>query len=310
MDSIQRFDLTKKHPQVLFIGNGLTRENGFSWHEFIKKCSREDCDVGKYKRGEGDDYFQIPNTVLSLAVMDKDDTKRHRRYMDQLNEVQYRPNEIMEQLVHLPLDSILTTNYTYEIEYAIKNSYPNLKEESKKKYATAFQADSKYLIHTCNTFEGYPPIWHIHGEARRKSSLILSHDEYARMIHKIIEYCNQRKDDYTVYNQDVHMKSWVDYFILGDIYILGLGFDFAEFDLWWLINRRIRENASIGRIFFYEPEREDNKYKLLAMKDMGIKVESFGMRISQEDMDKNAKYQEFYRKAIESIAIRTTGKKS
>ena len=202
----------------------------------------------------------------------------------------------------LPVDSILTTNYTYEIEYAIRDNYPDLTDNSKKKYAVAIKSDSKYLVHTYNAFDEFPPIWHIHGEARRKSSLILSHDEYARLTNKIIEYCNKRKDDYTVYNQDIHIKSWIDYFILGDLYILGFGFDFAEFDLWWLINRRIREKETKGKIYFYEPKTKDNKYKLLAMEDMGIKVESLGIEIEEKDENADRKYNDFYNKAIDDIA--------
>ena len=299
MEVLKVIDLTQKHPQVLLVGNGLTRSTGYSWHDFINSCAKDNVNIEKYKK---DNVFQIPNTILSLAVMETDDVQRHRRYIEKLNKINYISNPYIDKLVKLPVDSILTTNYTYEIEYAIRDNYPDLTDNSKKKYAVAIKSDAKYLVHTYNAFDEFPPIWHIHGEARRKSSLILSHDEYARLTNKIIEYCNKRKDDYSIYNQDIHMKSWIDYFILGDLYILGFGFDFAEFDLWWLINRRIRETALQSKICFYEPETEDNKYKLLAMRDMGINVESLGIRIDAGETDKNSKYEDFYNKAIDDIA--------
>ena len=299
MEVLKPIDLTQKHPQVLLVGNGLTRSTGYSWHDFINNCAKDKIDIEKYKK---DNVFQIPNTILSLTVMETDDVQRHRRYIENLNKINYISNPHIDKLVKLPVDSILTTNYTYEIEYAIRDNYPDLTDNSKKKYAVAIKSDAKYLVHTYNAFNEFPPIWHIHGEARRKSSLILSHDEYARLTNKIIEYCNKRKDDYSIYNRDIHVKSWIDYFILGDLYILGFGFDFAEFDLWWLINRRIREKETKGKIYFYEPKTKDNKYKLLAMEDMGIKVESLGIEIEEKDENADRKYNDFYNKAIDDIA--------
>jgi hypothetical protein len=38
------------------------------------------------------------------------------------------------------------------------------------------------------------------------------------------------------------------------------------------------------------------------MRDMGINVESLGIRIDAEETDKNSKYEDFYNKAIDDIA--------
>jgi hypothetical protein len=298
MEDLNALDITQRPPQVLLVGNGLTRSTGFSWKRFIKNCSRDDVDVGKYEK---DGVFQIPNTILSLAVMECEDDKRHNSYIGTLNKVIYTSNSYINELIKLPFDSILTTNYSYEIEYAIKSDYTKLK--NKLKYSNSIEKDNKYLIHTYNYFKDYPPIWHIHGEARRKSSLILSHDEYARLISKIVEFSGKRKDDYVTQAENLNMKSWIDYFILGDLYVLGFGFDFSEFDLWWLVNRRLREIGATGEIYFYEPVEQFNKYKLLAMSDIGINVETFGIEIGEkEDTDsKKTKYDEFYKKAISDI---------
>lgn len=305
MEKLKVVDLTQNYPQVLFLGNGLTRSNGYSWHEFIKSCSRIDADIDRYKKGN---EFKIPNTILSMIAMDMDDATRHKRYKNKLDEIKYQPNPYINRLLTLPFDSILTTNYTYELEYAMKSDYPDLKDKAKTTYSVQTEKDNKYLIHTYNYFENYPPIWHIHGEARRKSSLILSHDEYARLTNKIIEFCNERKDYYTEHSQDLQTKSWIEYMILGDLYVLGFGFDFAEFDLWWIINRRMREKAQCGDIYFYEPETDDNIYKLSAMRDIGIKVESLGIKIKEDDDNsiKNAKYNDFYAKAVDDIATKIT----
>lgn len=295
IEKLKSTDLTKRYPQVLLVGNGLVRNNGYSWHDFIAKCAKKAADINKYTKDGG---FQIPNTILSMVLMDCNDKIRHDRYDDTLKQLTYQKKPLIDEIVNLPFDSILTTNYTYDIEYAIKSNYPSLSKKEKNNYAHAVKKDAKYLIHTYNEFKDYPPIWHIHGEARRKSSLISSHEEYARLINKIVEYSNNRKNDYEKYNNDVNMQSWVDYFILGDLYVLGFGFDYTEFDLWWLINRRMREKAKTGKIYFYEPKSDENYYKQRVMEDMGINVETLDMEIKNND---SSKYYDFYNKAIVDI---------
>ena len=98
---------------------------------------------------------------------------------------------------------------------------------------------------------------------------------------------------------NVSFDSWMDYFIMGDVYILGQGFDFSEFDLWWLLLRRKREKANTGKIVYYEPEYR-NKYKLLALKALDVDTVSFGQAID-ETKDKNKQFREFYIKAIDDI---------
>ena len=191
----------------------------------------------------------------------------------------------------------MTTNFTYELEAELHPGYPGLTTESKRKYAytTGDTKDAKYLLRTYNRLEKRD-IWHIHGELRRPSSIILSHDEYARLVHRILAYNENRGRDYEKYKNELKFKSWVDYFLVGDVYTLGLGLDFSEFDLWWLLGRRLRERAGCGKYIFYEPEKTDNHYKLLALQDAGVEVRSCGVTIRD-----GSDYARFYALAIEDI---------
>ena len=45
----------------------------------------------------------------------------------------------------------------------------------------------------------------------------------------------------------------------------------------------MREKEKTGNIYFYEPETDDNIFKLSAMRDIGIKVESLGIKIKEDD---------------------------
>ena len=303
--ALGKFNLNEKFPQVVFMGNGIVYDGNLSWDQLIKKTACEGVDVTKYKNEHN--KFELPYSILSFVTADNNDQSRHEKYIKEINSRKYKSNNCIEELLNLPLDAILTTNYTYEIEYAINNNYPRLSNKQKCEFSKCTtdnhgkgKVDARYLIHTYNKFDEFPSIWHIHGEARRKTSLILSHDEYARLVNKILEFNTKRKNDYEKFRNEFKIKSWIDYFILGDIYIIGCSFDFAEFDLWWLINRKKREKTPTGKVYFYEPIEPRNKYKQMALIDIGAEVLNLDTEIfdSDSDEDKSDKYQKFYLKQL------------
>lgn len=299
------FDLQKRRPKVLLIGNGLTYSTGVPWHELIKKTARPGADVTKYEQLDKDgrhQRFYVPNTVLMLAVSEVGDVRRHKQYVEVLKQDSYPENERLKELLQMPFDAVLTTNYTYEPEAALLPKYPGLGIQSKRRYAhvTKDKRDPKYLLHTFNRIEeGKPDIWHIHGELRCPSSLILSHDEYARLVHAILAYNESVGNGYQKNQSNLRFKSWIDYLILGDVYILGLGMDYSEFDLWWLLGRRLREGAACGSIVFYEPYKEGDKYKQLALEDAGVEVNTCGVTIQS-----GGDYGIFYERAIQDIGAK------
>lgn len=297
------FNITKNRPKVLLLGNGLSYSDSIPWKEFIKRVSREDVELSQYEKPKKDGSgteFQVPNNVLTLATSKPDDNERHKKYESIIENFSYNANEKIKKLVSLPWDAILTTNYSYEVEFAQKSAYPKLSKSTKNNYAYRLsdKEEGKYLLQTYNCVSPKAvPVWHIHGEARRPSSIILSHDEYARIIHKIMEINKKHGYLYLKNQTEVKFKSWVDYFILGDIFILGLSMDFSEFDLWWLLGRRLREKTGRGKIIFYEPEKDENQYKYHALLDSGIQeIKSFNIN-AKEDND----YSVFYKKAVDDI---------
>ena len=298
----KHFNLMKKRPQVLFLGNGISRQIG--WKNFIENIAEKD--IEKYiEKGN----FQLSNLLLASAVSNVDDSERHNKYLNALTNYKYESSILIKNLLDIKFDAILTTNYTYEIEYNLDSKYNEFADSIKRdKYAksTNQKYDSKYFIHTFNridTGDAVQDIWHIHGEQRRKSSLILTHDEYARLMTQIINYNKDIGNKFIHNYDDFEFKSWIDYFLMGDVYILGQGFDFSEFDLWWLLVRRQRENAQIGKMFFYEPENE-NKYKLFALRDLGVEIKTLGWLIDKSEnacQHINEQYTEFYNDAIKDI---------
>lgn len=156
-------------------------------------------------------------------------------------------------------------------------------------------------------------IWHIHGEGRKKNSIVLGHYYYGNLLARYKEYFVGIRNKYRQM-EDVGetppIKSWLDAFILGDVYILGLGMVFSEIDLWWLFNRKKRENASCGKIYFLEPRQGkdvDLKRELLRcydveLRDYGVELDS--PKTDDEDEVRRVeeinkeKYRMFYDTAI------------
>lgn len=310
---IKTFDLTKTHPNVLILGNGLTRKTGIPWTTLIESIKRVGTSINPYKEMDtkGDfKRFTIPNTILTAATSIIDDKERNDKYTDIFNKIAISPNTNLAKLLSMNFDAILTTNYSYELESEILSGYPSLNTKQKLNYAAITKSKNKregqFLLHTFNKLDDKPDIWHIHGELRRPSSIVLTHDEYAKHTQYIAQYYSDRKSEFAKKTNALKFRSWVDYFILGNVYVLGLAMDYSEFDLWWLLDRRQQEKARKGEMIFYEAEKsgdeaKETETKHHALQDVGITVNTLGMKT-----DTSADYEVFYQKAIEDIEGRIT----
>ena len=297
------FNITKKRPKVLFLGNGLFY-NECSWDDFIDDCRCE----GIHKDDWDKHKHQIPYTIRAGIACDVKDTNRWNNYKQKTDELKNKKiyqleHPLLDQLLALPFDAILTTNYTYQIENALNGQFVNRSDryiQTHYSYCTKDKETSRYLLHSYNRINSHD-IWHIHGEARRKSSMVLTHDEYGRLTAEVRKVIKETSNNYEKYQTNLKMKSWVDYFLMGDVYSLGYGADFSEFVFWWMIERRKREVAPVGNFTFYEPEdhreTKNNTAKLFALSASKMNVETLGCTINDKAQDFNA----FYKKAIADI---------
>lgn len=252
--------------RVLLLGNGLLQSfGGESWDEFLKSiCKRKDLPELK--------GINCPEPLKAILLTnDKVDVAMKEKCAKILNGEQIKPELalLLKEILALGFDHILTTNYTYELEQAAV--YPErLSENRLKKMATSTQGqvEKKYLIHTYNSVrcDGVDSrIWHVHGEARKPSTTILGHYYYGNSLYKIKDEAD--KIGRVNIEEGYEATSWVEAFLRGDIYCLGFGYGFAEFDLWWLLNRKALERNNAGKLYFYEPysESEWAKYNLLQL---------------------------------------------
>ena len=162
-----------------------------------------------------------------------------------------------------------------------------------------YTEEDLYNIRTRKVYtKGYPDgsthavkLWKIHGDALRKSkkyddatgaSMILGFDQYCGQLSKLWAYlkggyksddiiekskdteidvakCNTPMED-KIKNNQFDGISWAELFFNSNVYIAGFGMDYAEIDLWWLINQRARmkyvkdvKNLNNKICFLYHP---------------------------------------------------------
>lgn len=308
----------RKYPQVLLLGNGLNRAyGGISWGNLLKEISRRD-DLPL-------DELKSPMPLQAILVTNNDikgALKKCEKSMYGSIETKEQ-EQALQKLLGIGFDHILTTNYSYELEMACRKDNKitsNYLKSISKHTSSAKKVEPKYLLHTYNEchYENIcNKIWHIHGEARKPDSMILGHYYYATLLCKIKSEVDNKGNMYQrnqLEGMPNKINSWMDAFILGDVYVLGFGYELSEFDLWWLLNRKFNERASTGKVYYFEPKPAVLDEKIELLKVLGVKVidcditlpKDPGEDASEEEKDQyrkecNEAYGKFYQLALEKI---------
>lgn len=294
-----------KYPQVLLLGNGINISNGCeTWAQFLESIKDDGFDMELKDLKSPMPLQAILVSGNKLDVKLKEKSKELLPVGDLIDK-----NVAVKDILSLDFDEILTTNYTYELEQVANDNKPLSMYKLKKmnKHAPGTKTDMKYTINSYNEVAvgcGQRRIWHIHGEARKPGSMVLGHYYYGRVVKKIIDFVTDRHDSYSSdqkNGKDFVASSWIDSFIMGDVYILGFGFDFSELDLWWLLNRKYNEKANHGNVYFYEPKKESQIEKVKLLNLLGVKVEFLGFKDEEKDDKETADYVGFYKKALSDI---------
>lgn len=284
-------EASRHFPQVLLLGNGLNRAfGGENWSKAIES-------IWKNKAVLHADVKGVPfplQTVIGTEDKVEEVLKRKPQFMyglENLDEIKTP----LSRLLTLNFDHILTTNYSYEIERVMIPTIDcggNACARFLAHTGDCKRAESKHLIHAYNQIDycGHTNrVWHIHGEARKPSSVVIGHYNYGKLLDQYIKELDDRKNIQYERQQSGKapaISSWLDVFIMGDVYVLRFGFDFSEFDLWWRLNRKKREKAECGRTVLYEPSY-GNEVKHALLDTYGVEVKSLGFHA------KNCKLQLF-----------------
>ena len=300
------------HPQVLLLGNGINRAfGGGSWGQLIREITvnpnlPQDCQL------------HLPMPLRAILVTGDTVDQRLREVQSTLYGKMGDPGhgDMLRQTLALGFDHILTTNFSYELEAAARDDEPvsDLALRRMMRHtAGGRRAESKYLLYTYEELKwsgGSVPVWHIHGEGRKPDSMILGHYYYANLLKKITTYLEGEGNRYLQEQErglPLRVKTWADAFLMGDLYVLGFGFDVSEFDLWWLLNRKKKERAETGSTHFFAPmERhgpnEVNEKEAL-LQVLGVQLHHCDqIRPAGGPLDRSRGFRDFYTAAIAEIS--------
>ena len=286
----------KNYPKVLLLGNGILRlgNQGTGWDELLEKIKTRSVDHNIKD-------INIPYAMKPEALCGTNVEQVQRDVADNIKNID-TPHELMRELLSLPFDAILTTNYSYEIESVLSGKEWPGKYERRRAF-TALDGNTKvhhntFICNTVKTMDGrLVPVFHIHGEAERKHSMILSYYSYANALSRLVDYNkNTLKDSLREHQQEqkeYRCRCWLDYFIMGDVWSVGFGLDVSEFDVWWAIERKAREKADHGKLRAYFTDEKKNIPQMALLEAMDAKFQAFSLG--------NGGYEEHYRNILSDI---------
>ena len=262
--------------QSILFGNGLNllNEGTPSWDDLLKDIAKESLDKN------------IPNTLKYEAVILKQpyrespvrlltsdgkmlitsdgkvlfasgeviESKLKKDIAERVSV--FEPNDIYRMVSELPVDHFMTTNYDNTL----------LKVKGDKPIKSHNKQEQTYSIRRHYSLIEGQQFWPIHGNVESPRSIMLGFDHYCGALSKVESYVKGgyempeigRMTSITKRLEDGidNVHSWIDLFFCSDVHIIGQGLDYAEMDLWWILNKRRRikqKDAKLikNRIVYY-----------------------------------------------------------
>lgn len=192
-------------------------------------------------------------------------------------------------------DDILTTNYSFELEQAlgVKPSAASYRRASEQARDGLTKRQKQMNIHKYHNAGG-KRIWHIHGDAAAPSSVVMGHYYYGKLLRAIQERVSEFVPGYmgkTARGLTYEPSSWVDMFLIDDVYVIGCALDLCEYDLYYLLCCKKRRNNGSTVTYIIKDGEELGAEKKLMFDAYNVKVKKI----------KAADYKEFYIKAAEYV---------
>lgn len=281
-------------PQVLLLGNGINRAFNFgSWDDLIQDIQTVPLDEAGKK-----ELQKVPYPLQPVILTGDHVGSGMKKIAASLSELEpcEEEKEVLRTAAALPMDAILTANYTYELEKAVSKDFrclPSRRCARRQKAHDSGKPSQNEALHTYMDVLPGKSIWHIHGEAAKPDTMILGHYYYGKLLSRVQQYIPiliRRNAEHRKKQEGMVYRSWVEYFMLGDVHIVGLGLDLSEMDLWWLINCKKRHFPDT-KVYFYCPDLTPQKQMLA--KAYHVNVNSDGL------VDKD--YRTYYKNVLDAL---------
>ena len=300
---------------VLLLGNGINQiSNEYSWSNLLDDLIKDagKSEVIKYRGEKPFTLLYEEIYMRSVRHLQRKELRLKEKIADLVLR-KFTPNEFHTKFLNLDVAHILTTNYDYNLERAVSKTQGKV---------TNVLKETKYNLFRRREVNG-TYIWHLHGEADVPNSITLGHEHYAGYLQKMGAYLKYKiaskpkgqskevrsplqrllykREEVPAFEEPNSIYSWVDLFVMHDVYILGLSLDYTEIDLWWLLifKERLRHERRInsGKTTYYcfyphtMDKKEEAKLSLL---------DSLGINVIKKDAGKNyenveAAYDDFIR---------------
>ena len=267
-------------PKVLLVGNGLNLS--FPGCKKTDKIIQDEWETAYGRKIPDRNDPTHPHSIWKLpfpmeaVVASKDHVQDcMTKIAEDLKNisVEDKQKNMITAMLDLNFDAILTTNYSLEIE---KSSIPNYSERrvqlQYRNTTEPFAAQKRLGIfqYTEIPYGNNPSLWHIHGTVMRKDSMIMGPLYYGKLLSEVIDRAhNVKKVCMAAKRKGFTYRplSWIDYFLIGDVYITSFSLDYSETDIWWLLSYK-RLAFPETKVFFYEPRITPDKQLLLNCYDV------------------------------------------
>lgn len=264
--------------KCLLLGNGLNRTNNApSWEGLLTQLA---ANAGFNVRINATKSYPLTfEEILYRMNGHHGDNLRALKSHIYNGLINYSNTNDHRDLMQKGYSEILTTNYDYALERVLDRNYSGLTQHDSR-------PEWKHSLFRGRRW-GAKLIWHIHGELDngyssfdryRELSMMIGNEHYAdylsRMHNHIQRIIRQPHGD-----EKAERDSWITRFFTHNIDIAGLGLDFTENHLWWLINyraRKLKESVPFKnkiRYFYVASEREDLQDKLDLLEAFQIQLE-------------------------------------
>jgi hypothetical protein len=218
-------------PVSILIGNGFNRIDSSqkSWEDILIEIAKDVGDPEILSL-----YRHKPETLIfeQLAYADGRSSKETQIKATLASEMQtLQPNSLHNLALGLNFGHILTTNYDYCFEAASGTNPDELERNG--------SAEKRYSLFRKHVVQD-TSIWHIHGEARSASTIMLGYEHYAGSLQNVRQYMTSNRNSKSLkrvskfklgndhFESDENGHSWLDVFFRDDIHILGLSLDYTE----------------------------------------------------------------------------------
>lgn len=264
---------------TLLIGNGLNLTlSKESWSELLKNMAESKHITPQKGLPLPFEFERIMNLYLEKkqSIKDKNRVYSETKKM-MLRELQRKtlPDDaIHKELTKLPIQSIITTNYDFLLEYAFEPGIsPRIDSQ------TTFIDKPVECINGVN-------FYHAHGHAHAIKSICLGYEHYIKLVTHIrnaldIKSIHDKHELVKNIKNNTVPNEWYYRFFSDNMYIIGLGLSESEIDLWSLLTQRASlyyrdcdgaHSAIQNRIVYYDiidnPDannmsKAENKYSML-----------------------------------------------